>query len=120
MDPGGRRCCGAGAGHLEALRGLALQFEFVEGTVRTTIIILIGFVVWSVCLGIGKVFSRSGPSAMTVATVAFVVIWFAVAGVNMWLGISRAGYSFQEELPVFLIIFLLPAAVAIFVKVKFL
>lgn len=57
---------------------------------------------------------------MTTATVAFVVIWFVAAAANTWIGVSQAGYSFREELPIFLVIFSLPAAVAIFAKWKFL
>ena len=55
---------------------------------------------------------------MTAATVVFVAIWFVAAALNMWIGISHAGYSFQEELPIFLLIFLLPAVVAVFVNWK--
>jgi hypothetical protein len=51
---------------------------------------------------------------MITATVAFVVIWFVAAAANMWIGVSQAGYSFREELPIFLLIFLLPSAVAVF------
>jgi hypothetical protein len=49
-----------------------------------------------------------------------VVLWFITAAANMWIGVSRAGYSFQEELPIFLLIFLLPCAVAVLVKWKLL
>ena len=42
------------------------------------------------------------------------------AAAKMWIGVSHAGYSFREELPIFLLIFSLPSAVAIFVKWKFL
>jgi hypothetical protein len=38
----------------------------------------------------------------------------------MWIGMTEAGYPFMEELPIFLLIFLVPAAVAGFVKWKFL
>ena len=86
---------------------------------RTAIIILMGFALWAVCIGVAKLFSKTGGS-MTPATVAFVAIWLVAAALNMWVGVSRAGYSFQEELPIFLLIFLLPAAVAILVKWKFL
>ena len=55
---------------------------------------------------------------MTAATVVFVAIWFVAAALNMWIGISHAGYSFQEELPIFLLTFLLPAVVAVFVNWK--
>jgi hypothetical protein len=85
---------------------------------RTLIIIAAGFAVWAACLGIAR--SIAGASAMTYATAAFAAIWFIVAAVNMWIGVSQAGYSFMEELPIFLLIFLLPVAVAAFVKWKFL
>jgi hypothetical protein len=38
----------------------------------------------------------------------------------MWVGVARAGYSVSEELPIFLLIFGLPGAVAIFLKWKLL
>jgi hypothetical protein len=41
------------------------------------------------------------------------------AAANMWIGVSQAGYSFREEFPIFLLMFLLPSAAAIFVKWKF-
>jgi hypothetical protein len=87
---------------------------------RTIIIIAIGFLVWAACLGIAKMTSGASAASTTIATVAFVVIWFIAAAVNMWVGVSQAGYAFSEELPIFLLIFLLPVAVAVIVKWKFL
>jgi len=87
---------------------------------RTVIIIVGGFVLWAVCLGIAKFLASSSTTSMTTATAAFVAIWFVAAALNLWVGVSRADYSFQEELPIFLLIFLLPALVAVFVKWKFL
>jgi hypothetical protein len=87
---------------------------------RTSIIILGGFVIWAAGLGIAKLLASSGTSSMAIATASFVAIWFVVAAANMWVGITQAGYSFQEELPIFLVIFLLPAAVAVIVKWKLL
>ena len=87
---------------------------------RTASIILGGFALWAACLGIAKLIASSNASSMTYATTAFVAVWFVAAASNMWIGVSQAGYSFQEELPIFLLIFLLPAAVAVFVKWKFL
>jgi hypothetical protein len=86
---------------------------------RTAIIIVAGFVLWGICIGIAKLLS-SNPSSMTIATVAFIVIWLVLAAVNMWLGISTAGFTFMQELPIFLLIFLLPSAVAVLVRWKFL
>ncbi len=87
---------------------------------RTAIIVLVGFVLWAACLGIAKLLSTSSNSSMTAATAAFVALWFVAAASNMWIGVSQAGYSFKEEVPIFLLIFLLPAAMAVFVKWKFL
>ena len=87
---------------------------------RTVIFILGGLVLWAVCLGVAKLATGSSTSSMTTATTAFVAIWFVAAASNMWIGVSQAGYSIQEELPIFLLIFLLPVAVAVFVKWKFL
>jgi hypothetical protein len=53
-----------------------------------------------------------------VATVVYVALWFVIASANMWVGVTRAGYSVTEELPIFLLIFGLPAAAAIILKWK--
>ena len=68
---------------------------------RTAIIIAVGFVLWAACLGVAKLLTSSGTSSMITATVAFLVIWFIAAAANMWIGVSQAGYSFREELPIF-------------------
>ena len=49
---------------------------------------------------------------------AYVALWLVIAGVNMWVGVAKAGYPVTEELPIFLLIFGLPAAVAILFKWK--
>ena len=85
---------------------------------RSAIIILGGFVLWGVCLGIARLLGNFSARSTTIATTAFVAIWFVAAAVNMWVGVARAGYSFGEELPIFLLIFLLPAVVAVLVKWK--
>jgi hypothetical protein len=87
---------------------------------RTAVILLAGFVLWGTCLGAAKLLGSARPSAMTIATAAFVVLWFGVAAWNMWMGVTRAGYSFSEELPIFLLIFLVPAVVALVVKWRYL
>ena len=87
---------------------------------RTAIIIAVGFVLWAACLGVAKLLASSSTSSMITATAAFVVLWFVAEAANMWIGVSQAGYSFREELPIFLLIFLLPSAVAVFLKWKFL
>jgi len=87
---------------------------------RTLIIIVIGFLLWGACLGLAKLLANASATSVTLATTAFVALWFLIAAANMWMGVARAGYAFSDELPIFLLIFLLPAATAIFVKWKFL
>ena len=86
---------------------------------RTGLFLLAGFLVLAACFILGKLFSANYPGALTSVTVAFVALWFVIAAVNMWTGVAKAGYSFAEELPVFALIFLVPAAVAILVKWRF-
>ena len=87
---------------------------------RTALIILAGFVLWAVCLGVAKLAGGSSGASLTTATVVFVAIWLVVAAVNMWIGVARAGYSFHEELPILLLIFLVPTAVAVLARWKLL
>ena len=44
----------------------------------------------------------------------FIPIWFCVSALNLWIGVKQAGYSIDEELPIFLLIFTIPAGVAAF------
>ena len=49
---------------------------------------------------------------MALAAKAFVPVWLLVAGVNMWVGVSHAGYSVREEFPILLLVFAVPAIAA--------
>jgi p-aminobenzoyl-glutamate transporter AbgT len=42
----------------------------------------------------------------------FIPLWLLGAFVNLWIGVNSAGYSWSEELPIFIGIFALPAVVA--------
>jgi hypothetical protein len=87
---------------------------------RTAIIIACGFLFWAACVVAAKLVPGSTGSSLTTATIVFVVIWFFAAAVNLWVGVSKAGYGFTEELPIFLLIFLLPAVIAVVVRWKWL
>jgi hypothetical protein len=43
----------------------------------------------------------------------FLALWLIGTLVNMWVGVSRAGYSVRDEAPVALVVFTVPAIVAI-------
>jgi hypothetical protein len=85
---------------------------------RTGLFLIAGFLMLAAALLLGRLFSANYPGATLVATVAYVALWFAIAAANMWVGVARAGYSVAEELPIFALIFALPAAVAILLKWK--
>jgi hypothetical protein len=81
---------------------------------RTAIIILGGLALLGL-FALGGWRFGGGSRGIAAAAVGFVVIWLVVAAANMWVGVTRAGYSVAEELPIFAVIFVVPAAVAAFV-----
>ena len=85
---------------------------------RTVIIIVIGLAVLALSVLAGRQFGGSGASMVMVAKI-FIPVWLAAALVNMWMGVSRAGYSVAEELPIFLVIFVIPAAAAAWIWWKY-
>jgi hypothetical protein len=85
---------------------------------RTGLFLVAGFLLLAASLLLGRLFSANYPSATVVATITYVALWFVIAGANMWIGVAKAGYSVAEELPIFALIFVLPAAAAIILKWK--
>jgi hypothetical protein len=83
---------------------------------RTAIILAIGFGLLACCLGAGWLLGGAGR-AKTFALV-FVALWFLATAANMYVGVTRAGYSFMEELPIFLLLFGAPAIVAVILRFK--
>jgi hypothetical protein len=86
---------------------------------RTGLFLLAGFLLLGVCVILARLFSTNYPGASGVATAVFVALWLAIAAFNMWVGVAKAGYSASEELPIFLLIFAVPAVVAVILKWKF-
>lgn len=56
---------------------------------------------------------KSTSLGMARALLWFIPVWLACAAVNMWIGVSRAGYSVAQELPIFLFVFATPAITAL-------
>jgi len=48
------------------------------------------------------------------------IVRLVISAFNLWVGVSKAGYTLGDELPIFLLIFAVPAAVAIILKWRFL
>ena len=78
---------------------------------RTVIIIGAGLIIGALFLFGGRLLGR-GPETLALGAKLFIALWFIAAAVNMWMGVAKAGYAFMEELPIFLVIFGVPAAAA--------
>ena len=80
---------------------------------HTIKVIAIGCALLVICLLAGRLLG-GGPSAggLVLGAKIFLPLWLVGAAINMWLGVSRAGYSVADEAPVFLVVFAVPAAIA--------
>jgi hypothetical protein len=84
--------------------------------VRTALIIVIGFAFLGACLLAPRLLGR--PEATGTAAKIFLVLWLVAALANGWLGV-RAGYTWAQELPISLVIFIVPGALAAYVWWKY-
>ena len=78
---------------------------------HTIIVIGIGLGLLGLCALAGRTFGGSSGTAM--AILAFLPLWLIGAAINMYIGVTRAGYSVADETPIFLIVFAVPAAAAL-------
>ena len=75
-----------------------------------------GFVLLAVCLLIGRWVGGPTPgTGLATAAKVFMPLWLVAAGINMWLGVAKAGYSVADEAPIFLVVLAVPVAVALIV-----
>lgn len=77
---------------------------------HTVIVIGGGFALLAACLLLGHAWG--GMAGLLTGAKLFIPLWLAGAFVNMWVGVSTAGYSWSEEFPIFLGIFAVPTVVA--------
>lgn len=71
----------------------------------------------AVLLGIFALFGKlwgGDIAGITLGAKAFIPVWLVIALVNMWVGVTKAGYTVNQELPILLVVFLVPAALAAF------
>lgn len=73
-----------------------------------------GSVLLGVFLLFGKLWGGQAP-ALALAAKAFIPVWLAVSVANLWVGVHHAGYTVGQELPILLVVFLVPAALAAWV-----
>ena len=75
---------------------------------HTLKIIVVGFVLLGACL-----LASRWLGGKVSAVKWFFVLWLIGTLVNMWFGVTRAGYSVKDEAPVALVVYAVPAIVAI-------
>jgi hypothetical protein len=76
-----------------------------------------GFVLLGLFLLLARFWSPD-RGILAVAAKAFIPVWLAITVVNLWIGVSFAGYTLLQELPNLLITFGLPAAAAALVMMR--
>lgn len=78
---------------------------------HTVMTILGGLLLLAVFTIFGWVWGGTGGAAT--AARLFLPAWAALAVANLWVGVSRAGYTVAQELPIFAVNLAVPAAVAV-------
>lgn len=86
---------------------------------RTSLFLLAGLLLAGASFILARLFAQPYAKAGTWATLLFIVLWLALTGANLVTGVTRAGYTVAEELPIFLLLFVVPAAVMLFLRWKF-
>jgi hypothetical protein len=76
---------------------------------HTILVIAGGVLLLGAFLLVGKL---TGATTLATWALAFIPVWLLAAFGNMWLGVKRAGYTWAEEFPIFLLVFAVPAAIA--------
>jgi hypothetical protein len=85
---------------------------------RTVIIIVGGLVLLGMFLAAGR-WLGGDSLGMVRAARYFIPLWLAIAAINLYIGVTQAGYTVAEEAPIFAVIFAVPALVAAVVWWRF-
>ncbi len=75
-------------------------------------VILGGVVLLGLFLLFGQLWGTA-PASLATAAKIFLPAWLGVAILNLWIGVSKAGYTVAQELPILLVVFAIPALLAI-------
>ena len=86
---------------------------------HTLKVIFGGILLLGVCLLLGRWIGGAAATVVATTINCFLVLWLVATLINMWVGVSKAGYSIQDEAPVALLVFAVPAIVAIVIWWRF-
>lgn len=75
-----------------------------------------GLALLALLLIVGWAVGASRASGVSTAVKVFVPLWFVGAAINMWFGVTRAGYSVADEAPVFVLVFAIPVVIALLAR----
>jgi len=79
---------------------------------HTLAVISAGLALLGACLGLARL-AVGGSHWASKGAIGFLPLWLVGAAVNLWVGVSTAGYSVAEEAPIFALVFAVPAALAL-------
>ena len=75
---------------------------------HTAMIVGGGFLTLVLMIAAGKLMGWPTPRSAT----AFLPVWLVATLANMWVGVTQAGYTVQQEAPIALLVFAVPALIA--------
>ena len=78
---------------------------------HTAIVLAAGFALLAACGFVGH--ATGGNAGTATGALVFVPVWLLATGVNLYVGVKRAGYDVAEELPIALLVFAIPASAAL-------
>ncbi len=87
---------------------------------RTAIFLTAGLLLMASLLIVAKLFSEHYPSAPNLALGLGLSLWLVITGINMWIGVSKAGYSVADEVPILVLLFAVPTVAAVLARWRFL
>lgn len=75
---------------------------------HTAMVIGGGLILLAAMIVVARLFGISARSA----ALAFIPLWFICAVINLWIGVTEAGYTVMQELPILAVVFGVPALLA--------
>jgi hypothetical protein len=81
---------------------------------HTMLVIGGGLLLLAGCAAVGYMLGGQGGARR--AALVFLPLWLLGACINMYVGVSRAGYTVAQELPILLVVFIVPALVALGIR----
>ena len=104
---------------MEILCGPCEVKHFPGEFLNTLKVIFGGILLLGVCLLVGRWIGGAVATVDVTTIKYFLVLWLVATLVNMWVGVSKAGYSIKDEAPIALLVFAVPAIVAIVIWWRF-